>query len=74
MSMAAQHVSASPALEAQSQQSAELRTLVAPGLVLPALLLAWIGATAVWGFNGFIGGADAAVLLVFAIVLRLTRE
>jgi hypothetical protein len=53
---------------------AAVRALLVPVLALVTFLAAWAGATAVWGFNGFIGGADAAVLLVFAVILRLTRQ
>lgn len=56
--------------------TAEQKTtsLLMPALVVLALLLAWVGATAVWGWNGFIGGADAAVALAFVVILRLTRQ
>lgn len=49
-------------------------SILVPGLVVAALIAAWAGVTAVWGFNGFIAGADAAVLLTFAVILRATRQ
>lgn len=43
-------------------------------LLVLALIAAWVGATVVWGFDGFIGAADVAVALAFAYILTLTRQ
>lgn len=48
-------------------------SLLLPVLALIAALAGWIAATLVWGFSGFISGADVAVLLAFAFILRATR-
>lgn len=73
MTAAAQYAPSTIAADAIAIPAA-VRALLGPTLALVAFLAAWAGATAVWGFDGFIGGADAAVFLMFVIIFRLTRQ
>lgn len=42
-------------------------------LVQLLLILAWVGATVVWGLAGLVIGAEVATALAFVTVLALTR-
>lgn len=53
---------------------AEAKFPVGLALIAAAVIAVWAIATAVWGFNGFIGVADIVVLLTFAIILSATRQ
>lgn len=46
---------------------------IVPALIVMALIAAWVLATVVWGFSGYIVGADISVLLVFGYILSLTK-
>jgi hypothetical protein len=42
-------------------------------LVQLLLILAWVGATVIWGLAGLVIGAEVATALAFVTVLALTR-
>ena len=44
-----------------------------PAAIVLGLIAAWVAATVLKGFDGFVAGADVAVLLAFAAILRATR-
>jgi len=46
---------------------------IMPAAIVLGLIAAWVAATVLKGFDGFIAGADVTVLLAFAAILRATR-